>query len=252
LEYSVLKIPRPVRRRFKKIVQSHRDGDYRRRAGALLWLAEGASISETARKVFSTRKSVRVWKARYERFGEAGLAPLAPGRQAETVTEVVCATLLELVKSKPQDADYLSSRWTSQMLAEQLWERLMHGIHASTARRLLPKLGVVWNRARPTLCIKDPQKARKMKAIDRALADADAENPVFYVDEVDIDLNPRIGHAWMAKGTQMTVPTLGKNVKRYLAGALNAKTGNVVWVEWEKKNAEIFVLLLAQLRKRYR
>ncbi|TDJ64591.1 MAG: hypothetical protein E2O35_08610 [Proteobacteria bacterium] len=51
---------------------------------------------------------------------------------------------------------------------------------------------------------------------------------VFYVDEADIDLNPRIGPAWMPKGKQMTVPTPGKNRKHYLAGALKARTGAMI------------------------
>jgi len=56
----------------------------------------------------------------------------------------------------------------------------------------------------------------------------------------------------MKKGQQTTIPTPGKNQKRYLAGALRAETGNVVWVEWEKKNSDIFIRLMAALRKRYR
>ena len=55
------------------------------------------------------------------------------------------------------------------------------------------------------------------------------EQDVFYADEADIDLNPRIDHAWMKKGTQTAIPTLGKNQKRYLARALNSETGQVVW-----------------------
>lgn len=252
MEYSVLKIPRPVRRRLKKTAQSCQDANHRRRALAILLLNEGNKISQTARLTLSSRNSVRLWKVRYEQYGEAGLVPLKAGRPAETVTEALCNELLVLIETKPKDCGYLSSRWTSQMLAEQLWERMKNGIHASTVRRLLPKLGVVWRRARPTLCIKDPEKERKMKEIDKALKEASAEYPVFYVDEVDIDLNPRIGHAWMKRGKQMTVPTPGQNQKRYLAGALNATTGKVVWVEWEKKNAEIFIRLLAELRKCYR
>ena len=110
------------------------------------------------------------------------------------------------------------SRWTSDCWPCRLWQL---PIHASTVRRLLPKLGVRWNRARPTLCIKDPHKARKMQAINKALDRADSEHPVFYVDEADVDLNPRIGHAWMPKGQQAAIPTPGKNQKRYLAGALD-------------------------------
>ena len=48
---------------------------------------------------------------------------------------------------------------------------------------------------------------------------------------------PRIGHAWMPKGQQAAIPTPGKNQKRYLAGALNSLTGQVVWVADEKKNS---------------
>lgn len=75
-------------------------------------------------------------------------------------------------------------------------------IHASTVRRLLPALGVMWNRARPTLCIRDPTKAQKMRAINRALDKTDVDRPVFYVDEADVDFNPCIGFGWMKKGEQ--------------------------------------------------
>ncbi len=138
------------------------------------------------------------------------------------------------------------------MLAEQVQQALGIFIHASTVRRVLPKLGVKWKRARPTLQIPDAKKDRKMRAIERALLEASEEKPVFYVDEVDIDLNPRIGACWSRKGRQPTVPTPGQNQKRYLAGALHSRTGKVVWVEWPKKNSEIFVRLMAELRKRYR
>ncbi len=252
MDYSINEIPRAVRRRMKKISQKHSDADYRRRANAILLLYEGYNVTQTAKLLKASRTSVRGWCKRYTRFGEVGLAPDSRGRPAETVTEALCARLLELVQEQPDAYHYLRSRWTSEMLAEQLYETLGVSIHASTVRRLLPRLGIVWNRARPTLCIKDRTKARKMKAINKALKKASEAYPVFYVDEADIDLNPRIGNGWMMKGLQTTIPTPGKNQKRYLAGALNATTGNVVWVEWEKKNSEIFILLLAELRKRYR
>lgn len=252
MEHSINEIPRAVRRRLKKVSQKHSDGDYRRRANAILLLYEGYNVTQTAELVQASRTSIREWRGRYEAFGEAGLAPEPRGRPVETVTEALCAKLLELVQEQPDAYGYLRSRWTSEMLAEQLYETLSIAIHASTVRRLLPRLGVVWNRARPTLCIKDRSKARKMQAINKALKKASEARPVFYVDEADIDLNPRIGNGWMKKGVQTAIPTPGKNQKRYLAGALNATTGNVVWVEWEKKNSEIFILLLAELRKRYR
>lgn len=249
---SIDRIPREVRRRLKRISQHNSDGNYRRRAMALLLLHKGNSVSQVAKVLQASRTSIYAWRERYQQYGEGGLIPERRGRREETVTEGLCAELLKLIQRQPGDYGYLRSRWTSEMLAHQLCAALSVAIHSSTVRRVLPKLGVVWNRARPTLCIKDPKKADRMKAIEKALASADKHNPVFYVDEVDIDLNPRIGHGWMKKGQQTAVPTPGKNEKRYLAGALNATTGNVLWAEWERKNSEIFILLLAELKKRYR
>lgn len=51
---------------------------------------------------------------------------------------------------------------------------------------------------------------------------ADAEHPVFYQDEIDIDLNPKIGANWMPKGQQKRIDTPGQNQKHYLAGAQHA------------------------------
>jgi len=252
MEYSINEISRPVRRRLRQIVQKSRDIKRSRRSHAILLLHDGYSVSEISRLLQAARSAIQEWRYRFEQFGEAGLVPEQAGRKTTTVTDRVCSHLLKLLEKEPGEYDYLRSRWTTEMLARQIHTDLGVFIHASTVRRLLPKLGVSWNRARPTLCIPDPSKTAKMRVITRALNKASDDEPVFYVDEVDIDFNPRIGNCWTKKGQQTTIPTPGKNQKRYLAGALNAKTGNLIWVEWEKKNSEIFLLLLAKLRKHYR
>ncbi len=45
--------------------------------------------------------------------------------------------------------------------------------------------------------------------IEAALLHCDADNPVFYEDEVDIDLNPKLGADWMFRAQQKLVVTLG-------------------------------------------
>lgn len=54
--------------------------------------------------------------------------------------------------------------------------------------------------AEPMLKIKDPHYDEKRLAIKQALTQKQTEHPVFYQDEVDIDLNPKIGADWMLKG----------------------------------------------------
>ncbi len=50
---------------------------------------------QTAEWVKASLTSVREWRGRYETFGETGLAPESRGRPVETVTEDLCAKLLE-------------------------------------------------------------------------------------------------------------------------------------------------------------
>ena len=77
------------------------------------------------------------------------------------------------------------------------------------------------------------------------------DEEAFYEDEVDIHLNPRIGRDWMQPGTQKEVLTPGQNAKHYLAGALHAQTGHIVWVGNGRKNSYLFLLLLRRLAAQF-
>lgn len=104
----------------------------------------------------------------------------------------------------------------------------------------------------PTLCIRDPHKEEKMAAIHDALEKCSVENPVFYEDEVDIHLNPKIGADWQLRGQQKRVITPGQNEKYYLAGALHSGTGKVSYVGGSSKSSVLFINLLQHLKATYR
>jgi len=157
-----------------------------------------------------------------------------------------------LLAGTPQDHGYLRSRWSSELLAVVLHRQSGVQVHATTVRRWLKRLHYGWRRARPTLYIRDPRKLQRMQAIAAALADPTPGTEVFYEDEVDIHLNPKIGHGWMPRGQQTAVPTPGKNRKTYLAGTLHAHTGRVITVEGERKDSLLFIHLLYQLKRTYR
>jgi putative transposase len=102
------------------------------------------------------------------------------------------------------------------------------------------------------LKIKDPHYEEKRLAIGQALAREPAEHPVLYQDEVDIDLNPKIGADWMPRGQQKRIATPGKNQKHYLAGALHSGTGKIHSVSGYSKSSDLFISLLETLRRTYR
>ncbi len=114
----------------------------------------------------------------------------------------MCAILLVLIQASPQDFGFQRSRWSAELLAYQFNETSKSHVAASTVRRWLPKTGVVWRRASPNQCIKDPEKAEKLAPIQQALDQCAPENTIFYEDEVDIDLTPKIGADWTLKGQQ--------------------------------------------------
>ena len=53
----------------------------------------------------------------------------------------------------------------------------------------------------------------------------------------------------MLSAQQRDTPTPGKNIKRYLAGAMNAITGRLIWVKGDRKNTDLFIALLKKLQK---
>jgi transposase len=74
----------------------------------------------------------------------------------------------------------------------------------------------------------------------------------FFQDETKLETNPRVGFCWMRKGKQRRLPTPGKGRKVWISGALNFSTGRLHWVSGPRKNDELFLNLLGELRRIYR
>ena len=55
----------------------------------------------------------------------------------------------------------------------------------------------------------------------------------------------------MNRGRQKTVLTPGKNVKRYICGALDALSDRITWVAGERKNSQLFIDTLRELARVY-
>ncbi|MCY1042885.1 hypothetical protein OV208_16315 [Corallococcus sp. bb12-1] len=58
---------------------------------------------------------------------------------------------------------------------------------------------------------------------------------------MDVHLNPEIGPDWVLPGQRREAVTPGNNRKRSVAGALNARTGRLMWVKKERKTSALFI-----------
>ncbi len=105
-----------------------------------------------------------------------------------------------LLQYSPQQLGCLRSRWSLEFFVIKINELLNIKLSISIFYRYLHKTGIVWRRAEPTLKLLDPEYPEKMAKITEALSMCSEKHPVFYEDEVDIKLNPKIDSDWYLKG----------------------------------------------------
>ena len=118
----------------------------------------------------------------------------------------------------------------------------------------LRSAGLVW-RPRPTIRPKDPDREKKLRALRALLRRLPADETAVFMDEVDVNLNPKVGCQWMKRGEQAAVETPGNNERRYLAGSIHWRTGRVILTEGRKKegrSAALFIRHLDDLRRAFR
>lgn len=247
-----LRLDRGQRRRTMRLLRKTRSRIEALRARVLLLLDEGVVPGVVAEMAGCARATVYRTLYRFEDLGEEALVDQRQLRPRSKVTADVEGCLVGYIDGSPQDYGWQRTTWTLELLAVQL--TLDTGVRLSRSHVRNVLLANHVHRRRPRVGLRIPVRGRRriLSAIDRLVESADASDEVFYVDEADIDLNPRIGTTYMRRGKQIVVLTPGKNVKRYVAGALNARTGKVVHVVAEQKNSELFLALVDAVRRAYR
>jgi transposase len=232
------------------------DPSVRMRAQLILLLAEGRyTWAVIAAVMFCSTATISRWKEHFEREGVEGLRVERRGRRewASGPWGVWLREVVRWVLKVPPSAYGLArSRWSCEALALVLEK--VHGVRVSreTVRRWLAKAKVVWRRPRPVPGPKDPKRKKILRGLYELLLALPPDAVALFEDEVDVNLNPKIGCMWMAKGRQAKVVTPGTNRKKYLAGSLNWRTGELTVTAGGKRNAELFVRHLDALRRKYR
>jgi len=199
----------PERQCIHKLIHTTRDKDHARRLMAILLPHEVRTVLDVHLATGTSRSTIGRWFSWYRESGLEGLKFLPAGRPMTLPMAQITALLSLLVQFSPKDFGYQRSRWCTELLAIQINALLGTAVAASTIRRWLPRVGIVWRRPAPTLQIKDPDYQDKIALITQALTQCSQEHPVFYEDEVDIELNPKLGADWMPRGQQKKVVTPG-------------------------------------------
>lgn len=249
----VVCLGRSCNRRFRKRTRQTNDPKLAKRYMIILNLDDGRSVADTACALSVSESTVRRVRGRFVQRGEVGLVDRREDNGDTKLDEQYLATLYEVVASSPREHGFARPTWTREMLVKVLTRKTGVEVHASTMSRALARIGARRGCPKPTVACpwSKAAKARRLRQIKDLLANLPADEVAIYEDEVDIHLNPKIGWDWMVPGQQKEVLTPGKNEKRYLAGAQNAQTRELLWVEGDKKNSLLFIRLLWELTQYY-
>ncbi len=231
--------------------KSIRSGDAvcRFRCKIIMGLVQGKTPSQLASAGLCAASQVYRTAHLFLDEGLPGMADKREDNGGPKVNARYEAELLGVVAGSPQGYSYLRPTWTQELLILVLAERTGVTISVATMSRLLKRHRVRLGRPKPTVeCPwEKARRLRRLRRIKRLVRDAGPDEVVLYVDEVDIHLNPKIGLDWMLRGQQKEALTPGQNEKRYLAGALDARTGKLTWVEGPRKTSLLFLQLLYRL-----
>jgi transposase len=205
--------------------------------------------------LFCSLDTISRWKRRFEAEGVDAVLGRPRGRRrsyAQVWASLVVRWVLTL---SPSEFRFARSRWSCEAAAVVLREDYRVRVGRETVRLWLRSAGLVWRRPRPTIRVKDPKRQQKLRALRAVLKGLPADETAVFMDEVDINLNPKVGPMWMRRGQQAAVETPGTNEKRYLAGSIHWRTGRVILTEGrprEGRSTGLFLRHLDDLRRAFR
>ena len=238
----------------KMLLQAYRSGtDTRiaRRAHIVLLRADGLTWQQIKAVLFC---SFDLISTTLKLFTQGRVAAVLKQQSPQRSCPAWMMTVLRWVSHHtPRDFGYFRSRWSCETLAHLLAFETGLRLSGETIRRGLHRLGLVWRRPRPVVGPVDPQHAEKFQRIQRLLQSLPSSEVAVFQDEVDLNLNPKIGSMWMKKGHQAEVITPGNNQKCHVAGSLIWGTGTLLVSRprW-RRNTVQFLAHLDDLRFRLR
>jgi putative transposase len=235
--------------------RAHPDPAVRLRAHIVLLLADGRSWALITAMLFTSSQTIARWQRRFAKDRVEGLFGKARGSPARTAVHWIAQAITWVAERTPRAFGLFRSRWSCATVVLLLWQEHQVRVSRETVRRWLHQHELVWRRPRPVLGPKDPRRQAILAELGRQMAATAADETWVFMDEVDVNLNPKIGPMWMRRGQQAEVVTPGDNEKRYVAGSQHWRTGAVILTLGEPgqgRNAELFVRHLEDLRRRLR
>lgn len=252
--HKIPRLDRAARRRLIERGRKTKDSQTALRFLMIAKLGQGLTCQQVARDLACAPATVVRVAGRYLLDGQDGLFDQRAGNGPTKADERFLAEVRRVLLSVPTELGWQRPTWTRELLTLELERRGFPRVAVCTMGRALCAVGARLGSPKPTvLCPWNAERRkRKLAGLRRLAKNATDDEPVFFEDEMDVHLNPKIGRDWMLPGHRRYVVTPGQNKKRFIAGALNAKTRKLTWVEAPTKASDLFCKLVWKLVAEHR
>lgn len=147
----------------RKLAKTETDARVARRLLAIANALGGMSRAEAAQSTGMDRQTLRDWVIRYNEHGVVGLCDRWKGGRPPRLTTEEQAELLAVVMAGPDPEQDGFSAFTREDLVTVAEKRFGKSMHATSMGRLLRRLGLSRQKARPSHPLKDPAAAAAFK-----------------------------------------------------------------------------------------
>lgn len=147
----------------RKLAKAETDARVSRRLLAITNALSGMSRAEAARSAGMDRQTLRDWVIRYNEHGVTGLCDNWNGGRPPMLTLEEQAELLAIVMAGPDPEKDGFSAFTRDDLVAIAKKKFGKSMHPVSMGRLLRRLGLSRQKARPTHPLKDPAAAAAFK-----------------------------------------------------------------------------------------
>jgi len=149
------------------LTKTDSDPRVRRRAQALLAVADGSSLAGAARLFHTSAYRIRVWQTRFAEEGRAGLVDRPRGGRPTKLSAADLAFLAEALDQGPQAYELPMTIWSIRDLQALLQRERGVAVSVYTVHRVVHDLGFCYRRPRHDLTHR--QDAQAVAAAQRVL-----------------------------------------------------------------------------------
>lgn len=201
-----------------------------RRVHALLWLADGKSVSEVAETLDVGEQTIRDWLHAFILDGIASLFYRSPVGRPPKLTPSQRQELKQLVAVGPEAAGYSSACWSSAMIADLIKLRFHVDYNPRYVCHLLKALGFSFQKARFTADHLNDHEAilwleETWPEILRLAKEKRAI--ILFGDEASFAQWGSLSYTWSPIGVQPTVKTSGIRKAHRVFGLLDCFGGKL-------------------------